>query len=35
MQEILMSHINPLMLEERLPIVEEKITQIINYNHDI
>lgn len=35
MQEILMSHIHPLMLEERLPIVEEKITQIINYNHGI
>lgn len=29
LQEVLMAHIHPLMLEERLPIVEEKITQII------
>jgi predicted nucleotidyltransferase len=28
MQEVLMAHIHPLMLEERLPIVEGKITQI-------
>ena len=31
MQEVLLAHIHPLMLEERLPIVEEKITQILNY----
>ena len=30
MQEVLMAHIHPLMLDERLPIVEEKITQILN-----
>jgi len=30
MQEVLMAHIHPIMLEERLPIVEEKITQILN-----
>lgn len=30
MQEVLMAHIHPLMLDERLPIVEEKITQIFN-----
>lgn len=30
MQEVLMAHIHPLMIEERLPIVEEKITQILN-----
>ncbi|MDH5399697.1 MAG: hypothetical protein OEX02_16215 [Cyclobacteriaceae bacterium] len=29
--ELLMAHIHPLMLEERLPIVEEKITQILEY----
>ena len=29
LQEVLMAHIHPLMLEERIPIVEEKITQII------
>jgi hypothetical protein len=29
LQEVLLSHIHPLMLEERMPIVEEKITQII------
>ncbi len=27
--EVLMAHIHPLMLEERLPIVEEKIFQIL------
>ena len=30
MQEILMAHIHPLMLAERLPIVEDKIAQIIS-----
>lgn len=29
LQEVLMAHIHPLILEERLPIVEEKITQIL------
>lgn len=35
MQEVLMAHIHPLMLEERMPIVEEKITQILNTNYGI
>lgn len=35
MQEVLMAHIHPLMLDERLPIVEEKITQILNNNYGI
>ena len=35
MQEVLMAHIHPLMLDERLPIVEEKITQILNKNYGI
>lgn len=30
LQEVLMAHIHPLMIEERLPIVEEKITQILS-----
>lgn len=30
MEEVLMAHIHPIMLDERLPIVEEKITQILN-----
>ena len=30
MQEVLIAHIHPLILVERLPIVEEKITQILN-----
>lgn len=30
LQEVLMAHIHPIMLEERMPIVEEKITQILN-----
>lgn len=30
LQEILVAHIHPIMLAERLPIVEEKISQIIN-----
>jgi predicted nucleotidyltransferase len=29
MHEVLMAHIHPLMLEERMPIVEEKINQIL------
>ena len=28
LSEVLMAHIHPLMLEERMPVVEEKITQI-------
>jgi hypothetical protein len=32
MQEVLLAHIHPLMLDQRLPIVEEKITQILNIN---
>lgn len=35
MQEVLMAHIHPLMLDERLSIVEEKITQILNKNYGI
>lgn len=35
LQEVLMSHIHPLMLDERLPIVEEKTTQILNKNYGI
>lgn len=35
MQEVLMAHIHPLMIEERLPIVEDKITQILNKNYGI
>ncbi|HZH86375.1 MAG TPA: hypothetical protein VFD77_03595 [Brumimicrobium sp.] len=35
LQEVLMAHIHPLMLDERLPIVEEKITQILNKNYGI
>lgn len=31
LQEVLMAHIHPLMLDERLPIVEEKITQITTH----
>jgi predicted nucleotidyltransferase len=34
-QEILLAHIHPLMLPERMPIVEERITQILNYNYGI
>lgn len=30
MQEVLMAHIHPIMLEERMPIVDEKIAQILN-----
>lgn len=29
LDEVLMSHIHPLMLEERIPLVQEKITQIL------
>jgi hypothetical protein len=29
LSEVLMAHIHPLMLEERLPLVEEKINQIL------
>lgn len=35
MHEVLLAHIHPLMIEERSPIVEEKIMQIINYNYSI
>jgi hypothetical protein len=34
-QEVLMAHIHPLMLEERLPIVEEKINQILNQSYGL
>ena len=30
LHEVLVSHIHPLMIEERLPLVEEKINQILN-----
>ncbi|MBD0831824.1 hypothetical protein [Aestuariibaculum sediminum] len=30
LEEVLMSHIHPLMLEERMPIVQEKITRILD-----
>jgi hypothetical protein len=30
LQEVLIAHIHPLMQEERIPIVEEKINQILN-----
>lgn len=30
LEEVLMAHIHPLMLEERMPIVEEKITKILD-----
>jgi predicted nucleotidyltransferase len=30
LQEVLIAHIHPIMLEERMPIVEEKIAQILN-----
>ena len=30
LSEVLMAHIHPLMLEERLPVVEEKIIQILD-----
>lgn len=33
LQEVLIAHIHPLMLVERLPIVEEKIKQILNQSH--
>lgn len=33
MQEVLVAHIHPLMLAERLPMAEDKITQIINHNY--
>lgn len=29
LREVLLAHIHPLMLEERLPVVEEKITQLL------
>jgi predicted nucleotidyltransferase len=35
MQEVLIAHIHPLMLEERLPIVEEKITQILKHSYGL
>ena len=31
LQEVLMSHIHPLMLAERMPLVEEKIVKILNH----
>jgi hypothetical protein len=35
MQEVLIAHIHPLMLEERLPFVEEKITQILKHSYGL
>ena len=35
MQEVLMAHIHPLIIKERLPIVEDKIIQILNKNYVI
>ncbi len=35
MQEVLIAHIHPLMLEERLPIVEEKINQILHQSYGL
>ena len=35
MQEVLIAHIHPLMLAERLPIVEEKIKQILNQSYGL
>ena len=35
MQEVLTSHIHPLMLAERMPFVEEKISEILDTNYDI
>jgi hypothetical protein len=35
MQDVLIAHIHPLMREERLPIVEEKINQILNHSYGI
>lgn len=35
MQEVLMAHIHPIMIAERLPIIEEKIMQIINFNYGV
>jgi hypothetical protein len=35
MQEVLVAHIHPLMLAERLPIVVDKIVQILNQNYAI
>jgi hypothetical protein len=29
LKALLMAHIHPIMLEERMPIVEEKITKIL------
>lgn len=33
LQEVLMAHIHPLMSEERLPLVNEKITEILKQNY--
>jgi predicted nucleotidyltransferase len=35
LNEVLMAHIHPLMSDERLPIVEEKIIQILNNSHSL
>jgi predicted nucleotidyltransferase len=35
MQEVLIAQIHPLMIEERLPIVEDKITQILHQSYDL
>lgn len=34
LDEVLMAHIHPLMIEERMPIVEEKITTILDMGND-
>lgn len=35
LQEVLLAHIHPIMIEERMPIVEEKITQILNQTYGL
>lgn len=35
MQEVLLAHIHPLMQEERMALVEEKITRILNHSNGI
>jgi hypothetical protein len=35
LQEVVLAHILPLVLEQRLPIVEEKINHIINQTYGL
>lgn len=35
LQEVLISHIHPLMLAERMSLVEEKISEILDTNYNI